>query len=123
MSTYDTQRIRILIDPNVRVRDNQTFVSMKQVQGVVVTGASVEVYEEETGAVGAASVTEVDSTRGLVYLAVDWPSLRVPKQSILANYVSSWSDFQIMMDWYFTVPAAHPVARPEYQQTSVTQAA
>jgi hypothetical protein len=89
MSTYDTQRIRILIDPNVRVRDNQTFVSMKQVQGVVVTGASVEVYEEETGAVGAASVTEVDSTRGLVYLAVDWPSLRVPKQSGMRGFSMS----------------------------------
>jgi excisionase family DNA binding protein len=38
-------------------------------------GDDVEVYEPETGLVGHGRVTDVDATRRLVYLAVDWTGL------------------------------------------------
>ncbi|HUC21313.1 MAG TPA: hypothetical protein VMA73_01270 [Streptosporangiaceae bacterium] len=67
---------RIAIDPNVRVRGNQTFAGLEDVQGGdVVAGGRVEVYEPESGLTGPGEVIEVDRERGLVYLEVDWGAL------------------------------------------------
>lgn len=67
---------RIAIDPNIRVRGNQTFAGIEDVEGDVAAGSHVVVYERESGLTGPAEVTEVDRARGLVYLDVDWTRLR-----------------------------------------------
>jgi hypothetical protein len=67
---------RVAIDPNVRVRGNQTYAGFEDIQGTVVAGSHVEVYEPESGLTGPAEVTDVDHERRLVYLAVDWGQLR-----------------------------------------------
>jgi hypothetical protein len=69
---------RVMIDPNIRVRGNQTYAGVEDVEGTVVAGSHVMVYERESGLTGPAEVTEVDSERQLVYLAVDWDKLREP---------------------------------------------
>lgn len=69
---------RIEIDPNVRVHGNDTRAGLEDVEGSLAVGLVVEVYESESGLVGTGCVTEIDSTKGLVYLSVDWSSLRVP---------------------------------------------
>lgn len=66
---------RVLIDPNVRVRGNQTYAGIEDVEGDVTVGSRVEVYESESGLTGLAVVTEVDYGRGLVYFKVDWETL------------------------------------------------
>jgi hypothetical protein len=71
--------VRIMIDPNVRVRGNQTYVDLDSdvLSGdVPQVGTEVEVCEEEAGLVGRARVSEVNRLTGLVYLVVDWSSLR-----------------------------------------------
>ncbi len=69
-------RTRITIDPNIRVRGNGTFAGFEDVQGVPVVGGEVEVWEPESRVVGSGRVTAIDHDRGLVYLAVEWSSLR-----------------------------------------------
>jgi hypothetical protein len=69
-------RTRVQIDLNVRVRGNQTFASLADVDGALGVGEPVKVYEAESELVGAGHVTEIDPDKGLVYLSVDWRSLR-----------------------------------------------
>jgi hypothetical protein len=71
------ERARVAIDPNVRVRGNDTFTSLEDVTGSVAAGDAVEVYEPESGLAGDGVITEVDEARKLVYLSVSWPSLVV----------------------------------------------
>ena len=72
--------VRILIDLNVRVEGNRTYAGFEHVRGsgVLSTGVSVEVLEEESGLVGQATITDIDPERELVYLEVDWSSLHEP---------------------------------------------
>ncbi len=87
---------RVAIDLNVRVRGDQTYAGLEDVQGTVVVGGHVEVYEPESGLTGPAEVTEVDRERRLVYLAVDWRKLhepvRVPRPWLVVfrNQVWPW---------------------------------
>jgi hypothetical protein len=67
---------RISIDPNVRVRGNDTFVGLEDVTGPLTVGREVEVYEEEADVVGVGYVTEIDVTKSLVFLSVNWSSLQ-----------------------------------------------
>lgn len=81
---------RIVIDPNVRVRGNQTYAGFEDVQaqgnlgrarlshadGPVAAGDRVLAVEAESGIVTDATVVDVDSERELVYLAVDWGGFR-----------------------------------------------
>lgn len=71
---------RITIDPNVRVDHNRTYAGFEDVEGgeTVNLGMTVEVVEPEANLVGRATVTDVDAERELIYLEVDWPSLKVP---------------------------------------------
>jgi hypothetical protein len=55
-------RTRIEIDLNVRVRGGQAFAGYEDTDGAVAAGDAV--------------VTEVDRERRLIFLAVDWQSLR-----------------------------------------------
>jgi hypothetical protein len=67
---------RIAIDLNVRVRDGQTYAGLEDVHGDIEPGSTVTVYEPESGVSGSAEVTEIDTSRQLVYLAVDWQALQ-----------------------------------------------
>jgi hypothetical protein len=73
---------RIAIDPNVRVRGNQTYAGLEDVEGAVTVGSKVEVYERESGLTGPAEVTDVDTERRLIYLAVDWTRLHEPARTL-----------------------------------------
>jgi len=67
---------RVSIDPNVRVRANGTYAGLEDVSGPLAVGDAVEVYELEANIVGSGRVTEIDLEKQLVYLSVDWASLR-----------------------------------------------
>ena len=58
---------RVAIDPNVRVRGNQTYAGFEDADGELAPGDAVEVYEPESGLTGLAR----DNKRQLVCLAVD----------------------------------------------------
>lgn len=67
---------RVEIDPNVRVRGNQTFTGMDNVYGPIAVGQAVQVFESEADIVGDGWVTDIDTKKNLVYLRVVWSSLR-----------------------------------------------
>lgn len=69
-------RTRVEIDLNVRVRGNDTFVGFEDVYGPLAVGEAVEVFESESGVSGDGRVTQIDGERELVYLSVDWASIR-----------------------------------------------
>lgn len=74
-------RPRVCIDPNVRTGRNQTCSGFEDIdpRGTVLTpGQEVTVYEAESGLTGTGRVTEVNQRHGIVYLAVDWRSLKCP---------------------------------------------
>lgn len=71
---------RVEIDPNVRVRGNQTFTGMDNVYGPIAVGQAVQVFEPEADIVGDGWVTDIDTKKNLVYLRVMWSSLRDRKQ-------------------------------------------
>jgi hypothetical protein len=78
-------RTRVEIDLNVRVRGNDTFVGFEDLSGPVAVGEIVEVYESESGVAGEGRVTEIDGDAELVYLSVDWPSIkeeRIPSYEV-----------------------------------------
>lgn len=67
---------RVRIDLNVRVRGNGTYAGLEDVDGPLAVGDVVQVFEPESGLEGEGCVTEVDQETHLVYLTVDWESLR-----------------------------------------------
>jgi hypothetical protein len=77
----ERQRTRVAIDPNVRVRGDDTYAGFEDVTGPIAVGEVVDVYEPESGAVGEGKVTEIDGDKELVYLSVDWSSLSVDDSS------------------------------------------
>ncbi len=71
--------LRIAIDPNVRVRGNGTYAGFEDVQGALTglqVGDAVEVFERESDLTGEGRVTEIDLARRLVYVSVEWSTLR-----------------------------------------------
>jgi hypothetical protein len=68
------------IDPNVRVRGNQTLSALENVHGPIAVGQAVEVFEPEADIVGNAWVSDIDTDKGLVYLRVMWSSLKERKE-------------------------------------------
>jgi len=61
------------IDPNVRVRGDQTYADISDAHGVMPgIGERVEAREPESGTTWPAVVTTVDLPKGLVYLLVAW---------------------------------------------------
>jgi uncharacterized Rossmann fold enzyme len=67
---------RIVIDPNVRIRGNQTYSGFKDVQGPIAVGDKALAVEAEDGIVTDAEVTDIDEEKRIVYLAVDWRGWR-----------------------------------------------
>ena len=70
--------LKATIDPNVRVRGNRTYVGIEDTWGQhpPEVGQPVQVRVAETTARGVGVVDAVDVERGLVYLKVDWASIR-----------------------------------------------
>lgn len=64
------------IDPNIRVRGNQTRVGLEDASGPLEVGMDVMVLESESGLSGPGRVLEIDTARGLVFLEVEWSALR-----------------------------------------------
>lgn len=68
--------VRVEIDPNIRVRGNQTLADYGDADGPLSVGQPVRVHESEAGIVGDGVVTELDPEKRLAVLRVDWASLR-----------------------------------------------
>jgi hypothetical protein len=68
---------RVLIDPNVRVRGQQTYAGFEDIDGPVAAGQEVEVYETESGATGSGRMVDIDFRKRLVCLEVDWATFGV----------------------------------------------
>lgn len=79
--------VRIEIDPNVRVRGNQTFTGLGDIHppgAPVAIGDDVIAFESEAGIAGPARVTDVDREKELIFLAVDWASMREDRPGLPA---------------------------------------
>lgn len=72
-------RTRVEIDPNVRVRGNQTFSGLEDVDGPVAVGDTVTVYEPEADLEGHGEITEINYDKQLVWIRVVWSSVQ-PKE-------------------------------------------
>src|SRR5262249_40094652 len=94
---------RVAIDPNIRVRGNGTFAGLEDVSGPLVLGDTVEVYESEANIVGSGTVTEIDLDKQLVYLSVDWASLRDAEP----QGEGEWSGTDFVIDLIGQVEALH----------------
>jgi hypothetical protein len=89
---------RIAIDLNVRVRGNLTYSGYEDIDGDLPSDGAVEVYEPESGLIGLGRVVERDDERRLVYLAVDWSSLRarpaldfaIPGNGVIVHYAPTF---------------------------------
>lgn len=77
--------VRIVIDPNVRVRGNKTYAGFEDVltrtrmttaDRPVQPGDKVLAVEPESSIVTDATVVDVDYERKIIYLAVDWQGWR-----------------------------------------------
>lgn len=82
--------VRIVIDPNVRVRGNKTYSGFEDIQaagqltrtrscradGLIAVGDKVLALEEEDRIVADAEVVDIDEERQVVYLAVNWGGWR-----------------------------------------------
>lgn len=76
LKEWPAVKTRIAIDPNIRVRGTGTYAGFEDADGPLAVGDVVEVFEPESDLVGKGSVTDVDAERELVYLSVEWASLR-----------------------------------------------
>lgn len=73
----DAARVaRVEIDLNNRVRGNWTVAGLEDADVPVRVGDDVEVFEPESGVVGTGRVEDIDSDKRLLYLSVDWSTLR-----------------------------------------------
>lgn len=66
---------RCEVDPNVRVRGNQTFTRFADCDRVPAIGEHVIVFESEADIEGPAMCTGLDEGKQLIYLDVDWARL------------------------------------------------
>jgi hypothetical protein len=103
-----SEMTRVRIDLNVRVRGNQSFTRLANADGPLAEGQAVEVYESESEIFGPATVTEIDRTKGLVYLAVEWAKLReaVITPDAMKNFMAGVAAANQIVS-----PAAVPVGR------------
>lgn len=72
---------QIEIDPNVRLGGTRTFAGFEHVRGTdgvkLYVGEVVEVVEPESHLFGEGMVESIDVERRLVYLDVEWATLKV----------------------------------------------
>ena len=91
---------RVEIDTNVRIEGDQTYSSFEHVHDphtapgdlmLWSVGEVVDVYEPESYLVGSGRIASWDDQYRIIYLAVDWESLRLDK-SLVASYEDSEVD-------------------------------
>lgn len=70
------RRPAVRIDPNIRVCGGQTIAEPGDISGEVVLGCPVWVYEPEAGVIGEGVAVSFDEDKQLLFIDVDWPSLR-----------------------------------------------
>jgi hypothetical protein len=79
--------IEIVIDPNVRTSRNRTYAGFEDVRGGFIddllNGDAVTVVEEESDVIGEAFVDEINEQKQLIYLNVQWSTLR-PRPQVQA---------------------------------------
>lgn len=72
--------IEIAIDPNVRVAGNLTYAGFEDLihgsADTIAPGEAVIVREVEADLVGCGIVTGIETDKQLIFLLVDWPSIR-----------------------------------------------
>lgn len=75
----------VIIDPNVRVSGNRTYAAFEDVRGGNAhINDHVRVQVDETDLIGDGIVSSLDWGSKLVYLEVDWSSIRpAPADSLL----------------------------------------
>lgn len=82
--------VTIIIDPNVRIEEGRTYSGFEDVLGTFVSdlreGDAVTVLEEESGLHGEAVIYAIDPDKELVFLTVDWGSLRAGAYTELFSY-------------------------------------
>jgi hypothetical protein len=86
--------LRIEIDPNVRVENNETFAGFEDLFGDVdelKVGDWMTVMCDETDLIGDAHVTRIDRDSRLIYLAVNWSSFR-RDQPLPAYSIKIWPE-------------------------------
>jgi hypothetical protein len=75
-----SERPRVEINPNIRAGANGTVACFEDIYGLnpagMHPGDKVRVLEPKSGLEGTATVSWLDFEKELVYLRVDWPSLR-----------------------------------------------
>lgn len=64
------------IDINTRKRGNGSFTAFEDIDGPVAIGATIQVFDPNANVEGRAVVTEINAEHGIVFLSVDWSSLR-----------------------------------------------
>jgi len=85
---------RIAVDLNVRVRGDLTYSGLEDLEGDLPLDGMVEVYEPESDIVGVGRVVDIDEDARLIYLAVDWASLRprtLPGNAVFISSVRTYS--------------------------------
>ena len=70
-----------IIDLNVRVRGNQTYVGYEDCSGCIGVGELIAVREAENGIHGWGVVTEVLPEKRIIFIALDWTTLVGPDES------------------------------------------
>lgn len=69
---------RIEIDPNLRVRGNQTIAGFEDIyDGQPIVGERCAVFEREAALLGHGWITAIDDAESLIYIDVVWSSLRI----------------------------------------------
>jgi hypothetical protein len=67
---------RVEIDLNIRSHGSHARVGYEDANGPLQPGQTVEVYELETGLTGTGTVTAINPTTRLAWIATDWTKLR-----------------------------------------------
>ncbi|MGV8874266.1 MAG: hypothetical protein ACOH2Q_17160 [Rhodococcus sp. (in: high G+C Gram-positive bacteria)] len=109
----------IAIDPNVRVRNDETFSGFEDVKGdFPKVGDTVRVREPESNVVGAAKVTRISAADSLIYLAVEWDNLAEERLLTPSELLSRLPNFGSEM-WVNTAREA-PHTGSHYQVEAFT---
>lgn len=80
---------RIEIDLNVRTKEGYTRARLARAHGPISAGDAVVAYEPDDCVAVDAVVVDVDRSRGFVYLAVDWNSLRDDPAPVIRRLIAS----------------------------------
>jgi hypothetical protein len=112
-------RSRVRIDLNVRVRGNGTYTGLEDVFGPIAVGDIVEIFEPESSLAGPGRITDIDFETRLVYLTVEWASLR-ETDSKADDWMTQRGPVET---WSAATPPLHVAATHGYYALKVTNQA